>query len=476
MATRVVSCYLRVSQKTYEIIDRLAYHSKSLYNVALYNARQHYATTTENTHTMRGLRPDIVGRVPILVGTYLPYTRSKNFPYKEFSNYVQTRQNENYPLLHSDAAQQTIRSVDEAYRGYFALLKMWYKGELEFRPGLPRYLDKDGRYKLAFPRAHLTIRNRTVTLGMSNTFRKQHGLTGKELTFEIPKCIKPHQIREVTLVPVHGGKNYKIEFAYTAQKYTHDLDSTQYLAIDLGLNNFATFIESTTGTATILDGAYLKSLNRWYNKTNARLQNIKDRQGLTDEYTTRQSRLTVQRNNRIDEAMNRMVCWILDHAIRLKIGTVVLPRWDGIKDKRKALKKDNQNFQQIPHYRFRQKLKAKCEIHGIAFDDSKSEAYTSQTDALAFDKIKKQPYGNTRRIHRGLYQSITGVLINADVNAALNHLRNIAGDSLVREIIGRGRVNRPVRIQTAYEVPSLTTAHVKLPSCGASTPVASPVL
>lgn len=49
---------------------------------------------------------------------------------------MQTRQNENYPLLHSDAAQQTIKSVDEAYRGYFALLKIWKRGELKIRPAL----------------------------------------------------------------------------------------------------------------------------------------------------------------------------------------------------------------------------------------------------------------------------------------------------------------------------------------------------
>lgn len=81
MATRVVSCHLRVPQRTYEIIDRLAYHAKSLYNVALYNARQHYAITTENLQTMRGIRPDTTNRVPIIVGTYLPYTQKKDSLY-----------------------------------------------------------------------------------------------------------------------------------------------------------------------------------------------------------------------------------------------------------------------------------------------------------------------------------------------------------------------------------------------------------
>jgi len=51
--------------------------------------------------------------------------------------------------------------------------------------------------------------------------------------------------------------------------------------------------------------------------------------------------------------------------------------------------------------------------------------------------------------------------MNADVNGALNILRKVAGDSPVREIVGSGRVNRPVRIravlfgQPPHEAPSV---------------------
>ncbi|HNV39654.1 MAG TPA: transposase, partial [Methanoculleus sp.] len=118
---------------------------------------------------------------------------------------------------------------------------------------------------------------------------------------------------------------------------------------------------------------------------------------------------------------------------------------------------------QVPYHKFRQTLKSMCELIGIRFDDSHSEAYTSQVDALALDPIKKPPYGRKRRVKRGLYQSAPGTLINADVNGALNHLRKMAGDSVIPRIIGRGRVNRPVRIRTTFE-PS-TFAPIKLLPC-----------
>ena len=172
MALRVVSNYLRLPQKTFWILDTLAYHAKSMYNVGLYNIRQHYATHQENRQILQGIRPDLTSGVDVLVGSYLPFTRKKEFPYKEYSTYAQSKPNENFSLLHNDSAQQTLRSVEEAYKGYFELLKLYRKGQLEGRPSPPHYLPKDGRFKLAFPRAHLAIRGRFVTLGMSHKFRK----------------------------------------------------------------------------------------------------------------------------------------------------------------------------------------------------------------------------------------------------------------------------------------------------------------
>ena len=283
--------------------------------------------------------------------------------------------------------------------------------------------------------------------------KKIHGLTGKELTFKIPPHIKPHQLKEVTILPIHGGKVYKIEFAYEVSATPVPLSPRNYLAIDLGVNNFATMVD-TTGTATIIDGKYIKSINRWYNKENARLQSIKDKQGLTCEYTRRQSQILLRRNNQINEALNRSVSHIVNYAKDHEIDTIILPRWDGIKQGINHGRRGNQNFYQIPYEKFRMKLASKCEEAGIIFDDSHDERYTSQVDALVCDPISKPAYGTTRRIKRGLYQSACGTLVNADVNGALNHMRNVAGDSVMKQIIGSGRVNRPVRIRLHYEQPS----------------------
>jgi len=134
MVRRVIRNYLHPPKRVYRILDTLAYHAKSLYNVGLYNVRQHYQDYHDNLCKIRELRPDQTAKIPILVGSYLPYTRKKTHPCKDISNYVQSRPNENYGLLHSDVAQQTLKSVEEAYRGYFELYRMYLRGETGVLP------------------------------------------------------------------------------------------------------------------------------------------------------------------------------------------------------------------------------------------------------------------------------------------------------------------------------------------------------
>jgi len=448
---QTVSNYVRLDKTQFKIVDDLSFYSKNLYNVGLYNVRQHYHAIKLATPEIDKLRPDIIGDMCKLQDTFLPYMRNKDHPFKEFSNSNLSKENENYKMLHSDAAQQTLMSVNEAYISFFKLLGLKLKGQYDSPVSVPNYLEKNGRYKIAYPVAHLTIKGNKVTLGMSIAFRKQNRYTGKELTFKIPSSIKPHQIREVTLLPVHNGKCYKIQFSYEVKKLPDvTLDPTKYLGIDLGVNNFATIISNTSGTASIIDGKYLKSLNRLYNKENAKFQSIKDLQGIT-RMTHRQHRMLIKRDNRIDEAMNRYVNFIINYAVKNKIGNIVCLRWDGIKQDRKAHKKDNQNFIQIPYDKFRRKLKGKCDLYGIKYHGDDSEAYTSRTDALALDTIGRQPYGKSRRIERGLYKSITGHVFNADINGAINHIRKVAGDDPARDIISSGRFNRPVRVRLAFE-------------------------
>jgi transposase len=68
---------------------------------------------------------------------------------------------------------------------------------------------------------------------------------------------------------------------------------------------------------------------------------------------------------------------------------------------------------------------------------------------LALEPIQKHEKYLGKRIKRGLFQSSTGNLVNADVNGSLNILRKAIGDVPVKELINRGVVITPVRINSS---------------------------
>ena len=64
----------------------------------------------------------------------------------------------------------------------------------------------------------------------------------------------------------------------------------------------------------------------------------------------------------------------------------------------------------------------KCEQNGISVVENE-EAYTSKCDALGLEKVGFNDTYVGRRIKRGLFSSSKQVLINADVNGAINIMR-----------------------------------------------------
>ena len=98
---------------------------------------------------------------------------------------------------------------------------------------------------------------------------------------------------------------------------------------------------------------------------------------------------------------------------------------------------------QVPYRRFRQKMKSRCALYGLWFDDTHLKADTPKVHAFTLDPIRKPSYGKTWWIQRGLHRSARETPINAGVNGTLNHARRAAGDSVVSRMIGRGRANRP---------------------------------
>ena len=400
-----------LSKSEYLALRQLCRLSKNLYKVGLYTVRQFF------------------------------------FEHKEFlryeANYYQCKTNENYQLLNTDIAQQTLKVVDRSFRSFFNLIKKAQSGNYQFNQiSLPRYLKKDGYFSLIIPR--VKVKDGYFQIPMSRQFKKDFGFV--KLPF--PDRLDESKLKEIRIHPKYDGRFFEVEFITKEEAQIFEFTSDNALAVDLGLNNLATCV-STNGASFIIDGKRLKSYNHWYNKQNAKLQSIKDQQKIKG-FTNRQARLLIKRNNQVRDYLSKTARYIINSCLRLDIGTLIVGVNKGWKQSANMGKKNNQNFLQIPHYSLRVKLKALCETYGIQYLEQE-ESYTSKASAMDNDTIPTyKPNSNIKykfngkRVKRGLYQSGEGMLVNADANGAWNIGRKSKHKGFTQ--VCKGVLTAPLRI------------------------------
>ena len=415
--------YLTVKQKVkhlskeeYSILRELCHTAKNLANEAIYNVRQYYFTE----------------------GEYLKYEK----------NYALLKDSPNYKMLNSNMAQQILKEVDGSFKSFFGLLKLAKKGKYAFKDcKLPHYLPKDEFVTLVI--GFVRLNEDRLILPYSQMYKKTH----KPVEIKIPPILADKRIKEIRIIPKSGARFFEIQYTYEAECIQRNLNKNNALALDLGVNNLVTAV-SSEGRSFIIDGRKLKSVNQWFNKENARLQGIKDRQGDKRRTTNRQKILAGKRNRQVNDYMSKAAKKIINYCIAHDIGTLVVGYNETFQRNTDIGRQNNQNFVNIPYSKLRSKLEYLCELNGIAFV-KQEESYTSKASFWDKDVIPVYNADNPqkyhfsgKRIQRGLYKTSDGVLLNADVNGALNILRKSSVVDLT-VLYGRGEVDTPVRIRVA---------------------------
>lgn len=406
----------RLSKEEYSILRELCHTAKNLANEAIYNIRQYYFTE----------------------GEYLNYEK----------NYILLKGSPNYKTLNANMAQQILKEVDGSFKSFFGLLKLAKKGKYSFRDcKLPHYLPKDGFTTLVI--GFVRLNGNKLILPYSNTFRKTH----KPVEIKIPPILVDKHIKEIRIIPKSGARFFEIQYTYEAECIQRNLNKNNALALDLGVNNLVTAV-SNQGRSFIVDGRKLKSINQWFNKENARLQGIKDRQGNERRTTNHQTVLADKRNRQVNDYMSKAARKIIDYCIAHDIGTLVIGYNETFQCNSSMSKRNNQNFVNIPYGKLRSKLEYLCKLNSIDFV-KQEESYTSKASFWDNDVIPTYNADNPQscqfsgtRIRRGLYRTAEGVLLNADVNGALNILRKSSVVDLT-VLYGSGEVDTPVRIRVA---------------------------
>ena len=404
-----------LTKEEYNILRELCRVAKNLTNQAIYNVRQHYFQEKQ----------------------YLRYE----------SNYHELKNSENYKLLNSNMAQQTLKNVDSMFKSFFALIKLAKQGKYSFRCiKLPNYLPKDGYANLII--AEFKIKdNGILTIPYSNTFKRKYE---NKIQIKIPKVLEDRKIKEIRIIPKFNARFFEIQYTYEVQEENINLSTNNALAIDLGVNNLCTCV-TNIGKSFIIDGRKLKSINQFFNKQNARLRSIKDKQNIKRQ-TEQQYLISNKRKNRVDDYINKTCRYIINYCLFNDIGTLVVGYNQSFQNKTDLGRRNNQIFTQLPFGKIREKLEYLCRRYNINYV-LQEESYTSKSSF--FDNDELPTYGKDspqtyefsgKRVKRGLYQTKNNYLFNADCNGALNILRKSKVVD-VTVLCSRGELDTPKRIR-----------------------------
>lgn len=404
-------------KEQFQQLREMCHYAKNLYNVGLYNIRQHY----------------------FVEKSFLKYE----------SNYHVAKTNENYKLLQAGVSQQILKVVDRSFKSFFNLIQKANKGDYRFQDiKMPKYLKKDGLFNLIFSTNAINIKDGFFRVAISNAYKKANP-DHKDILISFPSRLEGKKIKEVRIVPRNNGQFFHIHYVYEQPCETTELDFNRALALDIGLNNLASCID-TNGASFLVDGKKLKSINRLYNKEKARLQSVAMKQRL--KYTKQIDSLTLKRNNQVNDYIKKSARIIINHCLDHQIGNLIVGYNEDFKRNINIGKKNNQQFTQIPFGNLREQLSNLCERYGVIYKEQE-ESYTSKASFFDKDELpiwnpsnEIKPVFSGKRVKRGLYRTSNGYELNADINGALNILRksNLLDMSILQ---ARGSLARPSRIR-----------------------------
>ena len=312
----------------------------------------------------------------------------------------------------------------------------------------------NGRYRLTIgdyvAKNYNTIVNKDYELVKNSKYKTIYkggqNFIANYLYIKSPKLKRTNKVTLINLIPMQNGYSFKVSFNYqytdTSTTYIEPTKTKDMVSVDLGMKNLMT-IYDPIGEQKIIKGGLVISINEHYNKL------IGDAQSTTKKInklsnSNRIKRLHIQRTNRINNIFHNITNRLYElYNDKKKIIFGYNENW---KQNIKLGKNTDRKFCSIPFRRLMTMIREKFGEERVV---EVQESYTSKCDALAFEQIKKHSHYKGKRSKRGLFSSSTDKLINADLNGAINIMRNYCrmNDVKMTKIKGT-RLCNPVVVKT----------------------------
>ena len=331
------------------------------------------------------------------------------------------------------------------------------------------------------------------------------------------------KINSVTVSLSHGHIYYNLQYIDEKQNLkdnikTKDLSTikeNKIAGLDIGINNIASiFVNDKDTKSIIISGKELISYNCNFNKRLSKINeeisqeviNYKEivnkegnKQLIPEQYSkkgkqlqNRKSQLFERRRLYMDDYMQKLSKKITNYLYINKVDSLVISRnlsFTKTNGEIKMVKKTKQKFYQIPFGRLLNLIESKLTEKEINIVEV-NEAYTSKTSSLTGDVVKVQLKNKNKEIiipndfngsrgskirgnlnnplGRGLFKDmVINKIINADINAAVNHIK-VGIDKLTINNIGYSNIeiNRdlfkycnPIKIKSNHEFDKLIKSY-----------------
>lgn len=230
IVSRVERHVIKRADKNYSRIKELCHRCKNLYNYCNYILRQSFfkGEGLPNEYSLTGLL---------------------------------TRENQDdYRALPAQTSQQVIKLLYRNWKSYFQSLKAYQRDESKFLgcPKIPKYKPRGekGHFVALFTNQQIKLRAGKII------FPKPANL--------LPIKTKASSIEQVRIVPASAC--FIVEVVYEKEITPAETIDGSVASIDLGVNNFVTFLDNQGYQPFIINGKGAKAYNQYYHKTKAKMQ------------------------------------------------------------------------------------------------------------------------------------------------------------------------------------------------------------
>lgn len=422
-------------------------------------------------------------------------------------SFLTEKHNDIYLQLLSEGLQlndknisQIITRLAKDWKNSFKNLSKYYAnpGKFTGKPETPKpkKLSKVFNYSVPLEVSKFSLKKKD-RLGI-NIWKKM-----EYVFFRDNDYIKDKRINNVTVALLHGHIYYQISYESKTENKLQVKNEQQVserkekaAGLDIGVHHlFSLFINDNDTASLVYRNAKMIHYNCSFNKHMAKLNNelskhatkyreVTKKDGsvslVTEKYTSygqhikkQMSHMFNARNLFFDSEMNKLSSALLDYLKNNHVSDLVISKnlsFVKTTGNIKQHKKTKQKFYQIPFGRFLNLLEEKAIKYDVKITDI-DESYTSKTSSLTADvnKVKKMALNKEPitpaelngvrgvkrgKITRGLFRDdILNAVINADINAAVNHIKVAFPDIInVKTLLeSRLKLNNPKKIKSANE-------------------------